>query len=445
MNSSSLDKFCTPNNSNILSPFNLVFLAIIITFTLLLAWMFQKPEVGIILALGVGICLVMVLFYNYHFYLSFLFPLVYFYTNNYIYLVLVVLLLVSFLAYKFASTDTSLKIPYGYNILFILLLGAIAITSSVKPELGRFFYQYSLLLPIFVFIVIYNSQLGKKDIHNHIRMAGLVMALVGFLSIIHYSLYGAYRQIITWGSNNIASSMFGMLIPLTLSHIYDDEQKAWKKIDVIIALGLIMGLVITQTRSILFVTLLTVIYLARYERRILKLFIPGLVLTIALIPSIIGRIMMLFGVGVIPDWSAVGRIQIWKNSMALLKEHWFWGLGVYSFYHRYNALFPFSFINAEHPHNIYLRMIFDYGIIVTILFYAIIFSILYKGLKRAKHLYKKGFSSESKLMFSINASLIVILLGGLMDSFLTVYVALFFWSLCAFQVLLLERTRKYLA
>jgi|GEM_PF-1165026 len=415
-------------------------LIVIVALSLLAAWIVNKPQIGILAAFVAGVGLAALLFYNFRLFLTFLFPIIYLYPNNNLYLALIILLTVSFAAERFASGRIWLSVPYGYRIIIILALGIAAVGRSFEPDIGRFFFQYSILLPLYVFIIIYNSQISTTDIHLHIRTAGLVMALIGFLSVGNYVMFGAYRQVINWGSINIASVIFGMLIPLTLAHIFDERQKSWQKLDAFIIAGLTVGLVLTQTRAILLATIVAILLLARRDRRILILFIPGLLLAVAMLPSVIGRMMMLFGVGVIPDWSAVGRIQIWKNSLMLLKDHWFWGLGVQNFYEVYNALFPYSLIGASHPHNIYLRMIFDYGFIAAVFFFSIIFSIIWRGYCRVGYLYKQGEISDGKLMSALNAALFVVLVGGLLDSCLTMVIALFFWTLCAFQVVLLKRT-----
>jgi len=402
---------------------------------------FPIVAAGIVIA-ALGI----VLFFNVNSFVAYMIPLAFLNGNSHLHLALIGMLFVSFLAWRLRMGDISFHLPFPFLTLVILFIALNGLTRSVDLAMGRYFLIYTLLVPLFVFLVFYNLKPATTSIRTNLTIICFIAALLGWISLAVYIQGGFARQIVTWdyGAQNRAAGFFGLILPIALVSLID----SWKNKSFLmwlwIFLGLLAGLLTTQTRAVLFAVCFAVLYISWRDRRALKIMIPVFLLALIAMPSlIITRMAMLFGKSSEVDWSSFGRIQIWLNSIELIPQFFWFGMGIDSFREIYIARFPFTLISAIHAHSIYLRWFFDYGVFGVIGFTLLVFACIRRGHRAVAEVRDKNWSNETRLLLGINAGVICLMIAGLVDAYLSdIRVSLLFWILLSCQLILSKRVAE---
>lgn len=416
-------------------------LLVSVTIPLALAMFPYTPVIGWV-ALGViGAIVGLSVFFNISKFAVFIFPLAFFLAIDRVILILTILLLISFAAYLLQSGRFSLNIVYPLLLCVIIVTGLNGIARSADPDMARYLYQYTMIIPILVFIVFYNLQPTNSEIRSNLLIICIVAALVGWISLGWYIQSGLPRRIFGWRSQNMAACFFGMVIPHALIALIDTKDITRKLGWLVVFAGILAGIFVTQTRAIIISGLASILYIGWKDRRALKIMMPAILIALVAMPTlIVFRLAMMFGKGVHPDWSSVGRIQIWLNSLQLIPEHFFLGMGIDSFRIVYPTLFPTGFIRAGHPHNNYIRWLLELGVFGMMAFVYIFFSTLRRGLRPIAKVIKGEWGNEERLLLGINAGIIGTLLAAMVDTPLhSPPVVVLFWIFLAYQMILTRR------
>jgi len=266
------------------------------------------------------------------------------------------------------------------------------------------------------------------------------------LSFIRYLETGHPRVILFWGrtQQNAGAALLSMFVPFVLIAMIDSagKKKMWFYLSLLI--GLIGGVLVSQTRGVLFSIILTIIYISWRDRRVLKVMIPIFTIGLVALPTLVlYRMLMLFGVGAEVDWSSVGRVQIWWNSMRMMPDYFWFGMGFDSFRQIYIARFPIAFIEAVHAHNIILRWIFEYGVFGMVAMVLLISRIWIKAHRSLIASVHKEWTENSRLLLTLNASVLTIIISGMVDCFLTDNkIILVTWLFMAYQIVLSKRIKE---
>jgi O-antigen ligase len=303
-----------------------------------------------------------------------------------------------------------------------------------------------LIVPIFILLANYGLDLSTREIRISLMIFCSVAAIIGGAGFVTWLFTGAYRVMYTWpvGAQNRGAAFLGLFLPHALVSLIDAfRYRKNRLIWLTIFSGLLGGILASQTRSILLTLFPVVFYISRHDRYAMRFLMVILLIALATIPSLlITRMAFFFGQGEV-DWSSVGRIQIWLNSLEMLPKYFWTGMGISSFKQIYSVTYPYAFIKAIHPHNIYLQLIFDYGIFGLIGHLWLFFGGLWIGHKAMKQGLTTGLHDEARTILGLNAGLICILIAGLTDSFLTgLRVAFAFWIIFAYMLVLSRRIRS---
>lgn len=81
-------------------------------------------------------------------------------------------------------------------------------------------------------------------------------------------------------------------------------------------------------------------------------------------------------IGNMQDSSTSYRVSIWMGSIAMLKDYWLCGVGPGT--DAFNLVYPaysYHSANAQHAHNLFLQLMAEGGILVLVLFVAVVFSL----------------------------------------------------------------------
>ena len=424
----------------------LLFIAICTSFSIAIGLLPYNPMIAI--AAVVSICLIigLLFFFNVSSFAIYIVPLLCFYGTSYLTLIITVLLFVSFLAWRLNIGDVSIDIAFPFWVIVLVLAGFSGLSRSIEYDMGRFYLIYTVLIPLFIFIVYYNLNPTTQQIRTTLTVLCVVAATLGFSSFIYNIIAGTPRQILTWGwgSQNRAASLFGMLLPVALVFLIDSRGKRDFYPRLVIFFGIMIGILTTQTRAILLSVFLAALYLGWRDRRVLKIMIPVILLALIVVPSlIISRMAMLFGQSAEVDWSSIGRVQIYLHSLELIPEYFLYGMGINSFDSIYPARYPFTFLKADHAHNVYLRWLFDFGIFGLLAFVGFVYGCLSRGHRAITRIKNNEWSIETRTLLGINGGIVCFLIGGLVESFLRdLRVSAVFWILLAFQLIIARRTRE---
>ena len=279
------------------------------------------------------------------------------------------------------------------------------------------------------------------------KLLNLLLNGISFFSI-PVSLYGVYQHFSgfdkqnTWidtemfedisgrvvsffGNPNVFGEYLILIILTSVICFYISKDYKLKAIHLFAAACSFVSLIFTYSRGCwIGVVVAAAIFLFISKRKLFLAFCALGVVSIFFLPdSIITRIA---SVGNMADSSTSYRVYIWEGTLNMLKDFWVTGIGLGS--DAFNAVYPFyaySAITAPHPHNLYLVIMTETGIVGA---FAFILIVLFY--------YKKLFAvirySEDKNLKLISSGLVAamsgFLLQGMFDNVWYNYrVFLLFW------------------
>jgi len=116
--------------------------------------------------------------------------------------------------------------------------------------------------------------------------------------------------------------------------------------------------------------------------------------------------------------STQARLQIWRTSLAILQDHWFWGVGLGQFEPIYQKYLPRYFFPplewvVRDPHNLFLSFWLNLGAIGFLSFLAILFIFFWQAIISLKK--SKTSSLTKTFLFASVFGMITILIHGLID------------------------------
>lgn len=133
------------------------------------------------------------------------------------------------------------------------------------------------------------------------------------------------------------------------------------------------------------------------------------------------------------------RFEFWKGSFKLIQEKPFFGHGPYSFLFEYPRFQQTLLAISDHPHNLFLKIAVENGLITLFFFFAFLLLIFWKMARSFSML-----SSETKsLVFVLFFSLLAGLLHNLLDyNFNFVSIFFLWWVFLGFLIHLLPSREK---
>jgi O-antigen ligase len=286
--------------------------------------------------------------------------------------------------------------------------------------------------------VFYNLRPNHREIKTFLAVLTALSSVIGWLSFARYFVVGWTRDIIGWSSNP-AAFFFGLLVPVAMICLLDSRRNLERVFWWCVILGIFAGIFVTQSRAIYLSVFIGIMLLSIKDKRVLRVLAPILLGMFLVAPVLlIYRMAMMFGVTDDVDWSSVGRVQIWLNSMTLIPKYFLTGMGIDSFRTIYSANFPMVFIPAEHPHNYYLKLLFEYGIFGVISFLWLVGGIMKKALNHIYFNRESSFSHEhSRILTALTTGVLTILIASMVDApFHHPRLIILFWLFLSFIAVL---------
>jgi len=225
---------------------------------------------------------------------------------------------------------------------------------------------------------------------------------------------------------NVLAEYLLLVIPFTGALIIN-EKKLLSRLFFIGCLGVqLLTMVLTLSRGGWVGLILAVaIFLVMLDRRFIILGIFGLIGLYFVLPDTIMN--RLLSIGNLADSSSSYRLSIWLGTIAMLKTHWFSGIGPgTTAFNRVYPVYSYGAAAAQHSHNLFLQLICDAGIAGIVLFVLMLFSFWRTMATSVKH------AADRRLRIISIASIAAIagfIAQGMTDySFYNYRVTLMFWA-----------------
>jgi len=266
------------------------------------------------------------------------------YINLYLPDILIPVLIFVWLGYTLAIRK-KLELPPLTD--FIFLFGFIALISLVNGKrfigMGEFtvsaMYLIRWALYAGVYFVAWDLVRGRPNIKysilNILILSGVVLALAGFLQLVVLPDFTTLDPSLGWDphKNRLASTFFdpnfsGAYLVLTLallfSRILYDEKVVWGLLGTVV----FVALVLTFSRSawLMFAVSMGVMGVLK-SKKLLVLALVAFLAAYALVPRVQTRVAG----GVDPDDSARARIVSWKDTLEIVRENPWIGVGFNTF------------------------------------------------------------------------------------------------------------------
>lgn len=332
---------------------------------------------------------------------------------------------------KFRTSAVELIKKYKFLFLgtSIFLLGAtLSLFTAVdlKKALGewRAFYIEPVLL-FFVLSTYFQTlekETKKKVVQKYILFPLLLCGIVTSLFAIYQHFTGFFVPYAFWANRNTfrVTAWYGFpnavglflapLVALALSNIFTQPKKSLLFFtSLLFLLTSPFALLFAKGSGPIIGVLAGIGTLLLYNKKIrVSLLAVGIlaILSISFLPKTHFLQQEVF----MRDRSGQIRIGIWKETKEFLKDHPFAGAGLASYD---DKIVPYhKQVNGEnieifhHPHNIFLTMWVNTGLLGLVGFLTLLFSFFYYGLKEKRE----------KLARFLISGMVIILVSGLVDS-----------------------------
>ncbi|MBI5530762.1 MAG: O-antigen ligase family protein [Candidatus Doudnabacteria bacterium] len=354
---------------------------------------------------------------------------------------------------SFFSSPINKSVLIGTGLFFISGLVSLFVKGLSREKIGQFIVLF--LQPISLFF-IGNYLLQKFPNLKKYLLSAIYFALAaaGLLAIIQYfSLWSLPMAF--WGNSNEpkravsffvhpnfyalwCAPLLAFVLPEALSNFKlkisrlqsTDAPADGGQVNLkLLAWGLgLIGLILSLSRAgwlgFGFATLVYLIVAAdKNIRKIAGVIAVVLVVIIISVPNLRWRFTLPF----YGEKSAVSRLSLWQTGIKGIKESPVFGLGLTGFSRNWERLNTDKGLTDAHnfPHNIFLDLWVETGLLGLISFTSLCFYLIYFGIKNRANLLKLG----------VSLFLIALIFQGMVDNpYFKNDLALVFWTILAFAI-----------
>jgi len=320
------------------------------------------------------------------------------------YILSVVFILVSILIIIFSlnldkKEDVSIKWyknPIFYLGLFLIFIFISNFFSHNIYFSWLYFLQYLMFFALFFIISKYSfSQNSVKFLFYYFLAVSLLLCLVG---IFFYLNSSSERIGSTFYQPNSFAGYLLFALPLAFLFLFQAERKTEKTLFILITIILLSTFILTNSRGAYlsflppFILLLILGFYFFNRKDILKkiilVFVGSFIFVNLLYSLNIGKLSFfsIFERGKVPgmpevgvDFSTFTRFKFWEGSVEIFKEYPVLGAGLGSFADLYPRYQYSAVAFTKYPHNHYLEILCETGILGTIFFWGLVFLLIYFG------------------------------------------------------------------
>jgi len=325
-------------------------------------------------------------------------------------------------------------------IIFMIMTLSGGIFSTGSGSLERALVYVCFIFGYFLVKTMFRSE---KYVKRAMFAVALTSAIVSVIGIMEYfigspsaiwqdaTLFADIRGrvVSTFDNPNVLGEFLIFAIPISLSLFAASKVVKEKFASLIIAALCMICLVLTWSRGawigLIISGVFSLLFIGHNWLAAGTLLLPVTVTGVMYLSSTV--LSRLTSITNFSDSSTSYRIGIWKSTLAMLKDTFFYGIGVGS--GAFEAVFPYyalaGITRAEHAHSLYLQIMTETGVFTLLIFLVLVFFIIQKSLsfiKTATILKNKHYA------IGILTGIVAFLIMGLTDHvFYNYRICLLFW------------------
>jgi O-antigen ligase len=279
----------------------------------------------------------------------------------------------SLIAEYYHSGRLSLSLPYPVAGSVLLATCVYGLARATDFGHAATYFISTAVIPLLMLIVISNSRLGLKDYVAWLKMIVVIGALLGVIGMAMGMMNPSERLGSLWITamtiNGFYTLGFFFAIALGMREKGPSKRWLWYGCAVLIFLGMLY----TYTRIALVAVIFGFLLLMLRLKRFRYIGFGALLLVPLVIPaSMMQRIQMSFTF----DFSIFIRLLAWYHALNQIIAHPVFGIGIGVWKDWYMGIVPYDFLYAEHPHNLYLKILLEIGVFGFLAYFWIVGSII---------------------------------------------------------------------
>jgi len=334
---------------------------------------------------------------------------------------------------------TPIEIPAA--VFMVAALIGIAVSLDHVGALGQF--RAFFLEPVVIFYIALDMLEGPRDFR---LVAAAFLAGATLFAILNLGVWAdalaRHQQIVltdapeALGQNPNAAAMFlepAVALAAGLA-LYSDSanDRRWAIASLVILLA---SMVLTLSRAgLLTLTVLALLTVITMPQRRARLVLLGGAIVGGLVVSRIPWVAQRLAHQLDPtyrDSTFEGRLRIWSDTLHMLRDHPIFGAGLRSYTQVVTPYVTQRFNAQLHPHDLWLAMWSEVGLLGMLAFAAMLAILLWKGWR--------GFAAAGGLyravLWGTSAGFVAVLVHGIFDTpYFKNDLSLEFWTLAALEV-----------
>lgn len=335
----------------------------------------------------------------------------------------------------------------GLMVVVMVLIYLLASVTSFAPFKSIQIWAVYFAFMIFYFVII-NTIKTSNQLFNLLKVFAVSAAFV--------CIYGIAQYVFGWNVNqawmdeemfedikmriystlenpNVLGEYILLTLPVCISLMWTAKKALPRIIYGGISLILALALILTFSRGCwLGIMASAAIFITFVAGKLWGLALIALPVVPFVLPeSIINRFT---SIGDMSDSSTSYRVYIWMGTLLMLKDFWISGIGPGT--EAFTQVYPFYSYNgivAPHPHNLFLQIITESGIIGLAAFLLLLF-LFFKNLVVSFQYFGKG-NKFSVVIVGLASAVVGFLLQGMFDNcFYNYRVFMIFWAVLAIGI-----------
>ncbi len=335
----------------------------------------------------------------------------------------------------------------GLMIIVMILIYMISSVTSFAPFKSVQIWAVYFAFMIFYFVII-NTIKTKTQLFNLLKVFAVSALLVCLYGIAQY-IFGwnvkqawmdeemfediKMRIYSTLENPNVLGEYILLTLPVCISLMWTAKKALSRIVYGGMSLILVLALILTFSRGCwLGIMAAAAVFITFAAGKLWGLALIALPIVPFILPeSIINRFT---SIGDMSDSSTSYRVYIWMGTLLMLKDFWISGIGLGT--EAFTQVYPFYSYNgivAPHPHNLFLQVITESGVIGIAVFLLLLF-LFFKNLVVGYQSFGKG-NKFSVAIVGIASAVVGFLLQGMFDNcFYNYRVFMIFWAVLAIGI-----------
>jgi len=334
---------------------------------------------------------------------------------------------------------TGLEIP----LAALLLAGLVSIVVSTDHLGALGFYRAYFIEPVVIFYIAVDLMRKPEDLRTVLFGFAIGTTVFAILNLGAWTIALINHKDIDLGNapealytspNSVAVYLEPAVAIATGFALYSDDRRD-RTVALICLPFVLLSLIATLSRGgLLTLAVLGLLAVITMPQRRVKLALLGGLVVAAIgllqVPFIINRLYKQFDPSY-PYNTFEGRLQIWHDTLQMLKDHPIFGAGLRAY-----SIVMTGYVTPGHkpelyPHNLFLAMWAELGIVGLISFLVLLGMLLWRGWSG----WTRADGLARPLLWGTSASFIAITVHGMFDTpYFNNDISLEFWVLAALEI-----------